>query len=870
MRFGKVAIISVMLLLAAGAVTAQVPATVPPPPPPATPAAPTQVPPVPSKSSPPVGGPVVPAPSAQSPAPTVPTPTGPATTQSPESPAGVSATGEESVYLNVQDGEIRDIIKQISKATGRNFIIDDKVKGKITIISEKPMTREEAYQTFLSALEVTGFTIVKGPAGILKVVALRDAATKPIPTHVDTTPVTDSFVTRLIKLENISALEMANAIKPLISKDGNLFAYPATNTLIITDGGSNIDRLMKIVKELDQEGPQQVLEIIPIRNANAKDIASMVNNLFEQAEKGKPRPKAGEPEEIEEVSKIIPDDRTNSLIVLASKRAIEKVREIIGRLDQKLPEEGKLHVYYLKYAKAKTLAETLGNLTSGSGAKAGPAAGGTGAAAAPKIAELEGGVKVGYDEATNALLITASAKDFKTLVERVISKLDVLRRQVYLEAVVMELRINKDRQLGISAHGGAGGNVIGFGQSFGALPALQGTFLSGGASAPALLGGLISGRTVGVQVIDPATGGQKTVTIPAFSAFLSALSSYGDANVISTPNLLTLDNEEAQIEVRRELPVPGPQNIQANTIIAGQPTYEKAGLLMKIKPQIGYGDTVNLAIEQELSNFGEDKIINNNPVPTRIKRTVKTAVTCQDGQTVVLGGLMEDQLRNTKRKVPLLGDIPILGLLFQQSTRTIEKTNLLIFITPHIVKDATDFSDIVKRKVDERNRFITTNYGKRQQEVIRDSIRNHREDLLEYKEAATTETPQAPVEHQKFTVPPAAPQAAMQPVVTPRMPQAPARVVPAIPEGPVIESSASKPVETPPWMLSPAATTAPTAVAPAKAAPTSPAQQAPAPSAAAPAKATGPAAPLPSAPWYQNGGKVPAPGSRKDGLKLGY
>ena len=201
----------------------------------------------------------------------------------------VNPVSDDMVYLNVQDQEITDVIRQISKATKRNFIIDGKVKGKVTIISEKMMTREEAYQAFLSALEVAGFTVVSGPAGMLKLVALKDAVSSPIPIHVDSTPYTDSFITRLVTMENISALDMSNAIKGLISKDGNLMAYPATNTLIITDSGTNIDRLMKIIKELDQEGPQQTVEIIPIHYADAKQVASMVLNLFESSSGGASR-----------------------------------------------------------------------------------------------------------------------------------------------------------------------------------------------------------------------------------------------------------------------------------------------------------------------------------------------------------------------------------------------------------------------------------------------------------------------------------------------------------------------------------------------------------------------------------------------------
>ncbi|MBI4126950.1 MAG: hypothetical protein HY465_05600, partial [Deltaproteobacteria bacterium] len=248
----------------------------------------------------------------------------------------VAPGGEEFVYLNVQDQDIKDVIKQISKATGKNFIIDEKVRGKVTILSEKKLTREEAYQAFLSALEVAGFTVVTGPAGIIKIVAQKDAVTYPLPIHVDTTPYTDSYITRLITLENISALDMSNAIKGLISKSGNMFAYPATNTLIITDSGTNIDRLMKIMKELDQEGPQQTIEIVPIQYADAKQIAQTVLSLF-QKEKAGAQPaararrgaeSASVTEEIEDVSQIIADERTNSLIVVASKRSFKLVKDI--------------------------------------------------------------------------------------------------------------------------------------------------------------------------------------------------------------------------------------------------------------------------------------------------------------------------------------------------------------------------------------------------------------------------------------------------------------------------------------------------------------------------------------------------------------
>lgn len=680
---------------------------------------------------------------------------------------GTKTPEEELVYINIEDGDIRDIVKQISKATGRNFILDDKLRGrKLTILSERPMTQAEAYQTFLSALNVAGFSVVEGPGGVFKVVSLNEAKKYPIPTHVDTIPISDSFVTRLVTLRNVGAADMMRAIRDMLSRGGTISVYPQTNTLIITDSGTNINRLMKIMKELDQEGPQQVMEIMPVRNASAKEVAAMINQLFEQQRKNQNKPKAGEPVDLDEVSQLIPDDRTNSIIVLASKRAMDQVRTLVGKLDRKLSvgAEGRVHVYYLKYAKSKDLAATLSTLTAGTNSQQ---AAKPGQPPTNPLAEFEGGIKIAADESINALIITASPKDYNSLVDRVISKLDVRRRQVYLEAVVMELRSNKSSSVGVSMHGGAGGNMLGFGQTFGAARGLGGALGADPTQAPALLGGLISQSTVNVRVFNGT--GFESVEIPAFSAFLNAIASNGNVNIVSTPNLLTLDNEEAEIKVESEEPIPGQTSI-TGTGIATQNSvdFRKAGLTLKITPQIGYGDMINLKIEQELSTFNTAQRPELQ-APATITRKVSTNVLSQDGQTIVIGGLMEDQANDTKRKIPILGDIPLLGFLFSQQDKQLSKSNLLLFITPHIVKDSTDFSNILERKISERNRFIEQNYGKKQQEFIRSTIRTHREDLLEFKQAmdeqaveidsnnnATTKSRQPVIDMPKNSTPPQA------------------------------------------------------------------------------------------------------------------
>ncbi|OGQ47219.1 MAG: type II secretion system protein GspD, partial [Deltaproteobacteria bacterium RIFCSPLOWO2_02_FULL_46_8] len=656
----------------------------------------------------------------------------------PEEEAAVNPS-DEKVYLNVQDQDIKEVIKQISQSTGRNFIIDSKVSGKISILSHKMMTKEEAYQAFLSALQVAGFTTVAGPGGILKIIPLRDAKNFPIPTHIDTTPYTDSYITRLIKMENISANDMAEAIKGLISKDGNLFAYPETNTLVLTDSGTNIDRLMKIIKELDQEGPQQVVEIIPLHYAGAKEMAGIILNLFEEQKKqggggGRPGAGAGSLEEIAQVSKIIADERTNSLIVLASKRSIEKVRDMISRLDSKLEEgaEGKIHVYYLKYAKAKDLVTVLQGL-AGQAAKA-PGAGGA-AAQGAIIADLEE-FKIGSDDATNSLLITSNLKTFNTLIDKVISKIDIPRKQVYLEAMVIEFSLTTDKRAGVSwSTGLASGSTVGFGEAFNQLAGLIDPFnptnkASALLNAPGLLGGVLSTRTVAVEVIG-SDGAKKTVNVPAFSAFLNALSVFGNTNVIASPNLMALDNEEATIEIIRKEPEPG-QNIlgPSGLVSQGSPVRVDAGLTLKLTPQITEKGSVRMKIDQKYSSFTTAA---NPGLGTQaiVERKVTTSVITNDAQTVVIGGLMEDDVTTTRTKLPVLGDIPLLGYLFQKKESNSRKKNLLLFVTPYVVRDTDDFNRVLAKKLGQQEDFLNTTMKKKEKTNVDKLIKTHDSDLLD-------------------------------------------------------------------------------------------------------------------------------------------
>jgi len=700
-------------------------------------------------------------------APKLVTPSGSLTTPSPVTPSAPSAAApsadtlgsDEGLYLNAVDTDIREIIKQISKATGKNFLIDDRVKGKVTILSEKRMTVEEAYQAFLSALEVLGFTVVSGPGDLIKIIPLRDALTTPLPIYKDDTPFTDSYITRLITLKSVSALDIAAAVKPLISKEGNLFAYPATNTLIVTDSGSNIIRLLNIIKEMDTQGPEQIVELIQVKNSSAKDIADKIQKLYldQQGTAGR-RPATGgrgpELDEIPYISKVIADDRTNAVIVLASKRAIPKVRELVARLDKVLEgPQGKLHVHYLKNAEATKVAQVLSALTSGatpakagasptppsftSGTTIGAALSGTspgarpGGSGASMTAEFEGGVKVTADESTNSLIITATQKDYETLVNEVIDKLDIPRRQVYVEVVIMELRIEKDREIGVRGQGGGvfGNNLVGFGSSLGGTStALQAALAGAGA------GGVISQNTLTF----PRTNADGTITnvsVPTFGAILTALEHDRTANILSTPNILTLDNEEAEVFVGSN------QALGSNTAVTQgglqnfAPNRQDLGIKLHITPQVSEGDMVKMKVKQVIDAVvpGSSDLILTTVGPPTTKRSVETVVVAKDQQTIVIGGLIDDKLTISEEKIPFLGDIPILGNLFKAKRRVKERTNILVFLRPYIIRDTPDFLKILQKKVEERNMFMEQNYGKSQQKMIRESIRSHAAELLEFK-----------------------------------------------------------------------------------------------------------------------------------------
>lgn len=612
---------------------------------------------------------------------------------------GISKATEEKgkVNLDFTDADISDVVKSISEITGKNFILDERVRGKITIISPSPVSVEEAYQAFISALEVKNFTVVR-IGKINKVVPKRDAKQMPISTVSDDyrTPYGDAFITRLIPIKYIRAEEIVQSLKSLASPDGLLSAYGPTNTLIVTDSASNIRRLMTIIRRLDKKVFQEQIEVVPLKYANAIDMANKLTQIFPVQKGGAggapttftTRRRSGSSSDVEGkqiISNIIPDERTNSLIVMANTQGLLQVKQFIAKLDTVLDQPtGKIHVHYLENASAEELSATLSGVAAAGhkGGKGGSPAAPAISNAPPAAGELFGGdIKVTADIPTNALVIISSNQDYEAL-KPVIYKLDIPRRQVFVEAMILEVTMNPKLNVGFSSV--AGGNAGGIGGNttiFGGLNPMGAIFPDAAGN-----GGIFGfrGKTIPINI------GGKTVDVPIYGAVFNALQTNDVLNVVSTPNIMTMDNKEAEIVVGDR--VPFPTSASQPTLTAGAPILqqiqrEDVATILRITPQVNESNYVTMDIYQEVS-----EVTANNPTlgATTSQRKAKTTVVASDGQTIVIGGLIKDKETKGVSKVPLLGDIPLLGWFFRSTINEKKKINLIIYITPHIIHSALD------------------------------------------------------------------------------------------------------------------------------------------------------------------------------------
>ncbi len=635
---------------------------------------------------------------------------------------------DNRVSLNFNNVEIRDLVKTMSELTGKNFLLDDKVRGRITIISPSKVTIAEAYKVFETILAVNALTIVEA-GRVTMIVPTREAKSSTIKTVIGKRylPRSDTFITRLIPLEYISASDISQALRGLVSKFGTLQVYQPTNTLIMIDSVANINRLLKIIRELDIDIYGEKIEVIPLEYATASEIAQIITSLYTGAKPGAPKPRARRARKAVQkgvlgvagvrpgISKIIPYERTNSLIVVANQEIIEDLKELIASLDVKVPAgTGKIRVHYLQNADAEQLSGVLSSLAAGGAVSRPGAPGKPGAPARAGVARFEGGIKITADSATNSLIIIASPQDYEILKE-VIDKLDIPRRQVYVEAMIVEMLLRKSREIGLEFRST---DVTPESLSEPGLKFGGGTNLGAGIDAASVsppvgffgLSGLAVAAFEGVITF----GGQSFLNI---AAFFRALQTDTDVNVLSTPNLLAMDNEEAEITVGSNVPFPTGQQIGTAGITTSSIQREDVGIKLKITPQINESDFVRMSIAIEISEVSESPVEGLDPNIvglTTSKRAAQTVVVVKDRQTVVIGGLIKDAVNDVEKKVPILGDIPIIGWLFRFTKHRVEKINLLIFLTPYIIHGSEDMEQVRLIKEEQSRRFELDSFGYQQ------------------------------------------------------------------------------------------------------------------------------------------------------------
>jgi general secretion pathway protein D len=569
----------------------------------------------------------------------------------------------EDVTLNFSDADLTAVVNSVSHITGKNFIIDPRVKGKVTVISAKPLNEDEVYNVFLSILQVHGFATVpmKNAIKIIPDAAAKQGAAPVVNSSYASN---DQLVTQVVVVNNVNATQLVPILRPLVAQQGHLAAYAQTNVLIVSDRASNIKRVMKIIKQVDKKVDEE-LEIVKLEHAFAAEVVRLLSGL---SSGGTPQNK-GAASSI----KFTADERTNSVVLSGEKNLRRKYRSIITKLDQPVESTGNIHVVYLRYASAENIAKILGSVgkdvmdAQKKNADVSKSSGGA-------------GLNIQADDVSNALVITAPMSIFKSL-RAVIKQLDIPRAQVHIEAIIAEVSMNASNELGVQwLIDDTTSNGPALATNFGTTTSISSVAASVASGGGASLGqglSLALGR-IGESTLD-------------FVTLIRALSGDSDNNLLSTPSIVTLDNQEAEIIVGNNVPfITGEFTTSASGTSNSNPnpfrTVERkdVGISLKVKPQINEGNTITMEIEQEVSNL--DGASTGVDVITS-KRSLKTMVQLQDGELLILGGLIDDTLVERQQKVPGLGDIPILGALFRSSIMEKTKRNLMIFLRASIIKD---------------------------------------------------------------------------------------------------------------------------------------------------------------------------------------
>ncbi len=584
------------------------------------------------------------------------------------------AARSQPVTFNFENVDIRTVISTVSELTGKNFVVSDKVRGKVTVISSKPLSSKEIYQVFLSVLEVHGYSAV--PSGtVIKIVRSSKAKQDTIPTSGDVTG--NQMVTQVVHVKNVSALQLTPILRPLMPAHGHLGAYNATNTLIITDRADNVKRLIKIIRRIDRVGDSEV-DIVPLQHASATEVVRILTFLNRSYYKGR---------NAKQKVRVAADIRTNSVLVSGERSSRIRMRAIISHMDTPLNSGGSTHVIYLKFVKAKDLVPILKGVSNSIRVK--KTKGRTTTSTNSNLVNIQA------DARTNSIIVTAPPDTFRSL-KQVINRLDIRRAQVLVEAIIAEVSADKARELGVQWFIGSRSKGVGAATNFG------GSSNGGiGNFASAVNNKKIPTLGDGLNLILGRLSGSRT----SIGVLINALSADTKTNILSTPSIVTLDNQKAEIVVGQNVPfVTGSftnngSGGNSNGSVNPFQTIKRqdVGITLRVTPQINHGNTIQLEIDQEVSsispsaNSGARDIITN-------KRSIKTTVIVENGQVIILGGLIDTRLVQLNQKVPILGSIPLLGRLFRYKKTTKEKRNLMVFLRPVILRTEAMRNSITNSK----------------------------------------------------------------------------------------------------------------------------------------------------------------------------
>jgi general secretion pathway protein D len=588
--------------------------------------------------------------------------------------------------VNLKDTDIQEFIEFVSDVTGTTIVIDPSVKGKVKVVSSKPVSKAELYDLFLSILDVHGYTAVRS-GGVVRVIPNKNARSAPVDVISGTSIINDEYVTQVIRLENVSAAKLIPVLRPLVPQQAHMAAYAPSNAIIISDVRANINRISEIIDRMDESAVRET-EIIQLRYGVATDVVEVLKALEKS--------RAGEGAEANDEAALVADKRTNSVIVTADEISIERIDGLISYLDIPLEQSGNVRVMYLEYADATEIAEVLTRVMQNLARLDDESTGRNRAANAAKST-------IEADAATNSLIITADTDEMVAL-ESVIARLDIRRAQVLVEAIIVEMELVEGRELGLqwlfANDSGMYGSSISTSSTQQARNAgiaqaiLPEDSTSTDIGVRDLAGALaqVPGTTFGWGVVDEGL---------TMTTILNALQSQGNANILSTPSVIALDNEEAFITVGQQVPFvtgsysnTGASNGVANPFQTIQ--RENVGVTLQVTPQINEGDSVVMDIVQEVSSISQ-QVLSASDVITN-ERKIETKVMAQDGDIVVLGGLVKDDIQDSQQGVPVLSAIPIIGRLFRNDVVSVTKSNLLVFIRSTIIRDDEDLAGATAEK----------------------------------------------------------------------------------------------------------------------------------------------------------------------------